>query len=138
MMLSSKNVLKKEEHCILKKRKYEVMYITGTLLVSLVSTTMQYKSTTFILPNCIYHCKVYWILNNYSLALFQLNLKQTKAETANAKNIFILNEMLVFRPNTFLMYWISCLKSLKVHKIEIFFGFYFEICIISLLVMWKY
>ncbi len=39
-----------------------------------------------------------------------------------------------------------CLKSidftqrhiLKVHKIEIFFGFDFEICIISLLVMWKY
>jgi hypothetical protein len=27
---------------------------------------------------------------------------------------------------------------LKVHKIEIFFGFDFEICIISLLVMWKY
>ncbi len=26
---------------------------------------------------------------------------------------------------------------LKVHKIEIFFGFDFEICIISLLVMWK-
>ncbi len=28
--------------------------------------------------------------------------------------------------------------GLKVHKIEIFFGFDFEICIISLLVMWKY
>jgi hypothetical protein len=28
--------------------------------------------------------------------------------------------------------------SLKVHKIEIFFGFDFEICIISLLDMWKY
>ncbi len=28
--------------------------------------------------------------------------------------------------------------SLKVHKIEIFFGFDFEICIISLLVMSKY
>ncbi len=28
--------------------------------------------------------------------------------------------------------------SLKVHKIEIFYGFDFEICIISLLVMWKY
>ncbi len=27
---------------------------------------------------------------------------------------------------------------LKVHKIKIFFGFDFEICIISLLVMWKY
>ncbi len=27
---------------------------------------------------------------------------------------------------------------LKVHKIEIFFGFDFEICIISLIVMWKY
>ncbi len=27
---------------------------------------------------------------------------------------------------------------LKVHKIEIFFGFDFEICINSLLVMWKY
>ncbi len=30
------------------------------------------------------------------------------------------------------------LVSLKVHKIEIFFGFDFEICIISLLVMSKY
>ncbi len=30
------------------------------------------------------------------------------------------------------------LHSLKVHKIEIFFGFDFEICIISLLVMSKY
>ncbi len=29
-------------------------------------------------------------------------------------------------------------EALKVHKIEIFFGFDFEICIISLLVMWKY
>jgi hypothetical protein len=29
-------------------------------------------------------------------------------------------------------------KSLKVHKVEIFFGFDFEICIISLLVMSKY
>jgi hypothetical protein len=29
-------------------------------------------------------------------------------------------------------------STLKVHKIEIFFGFDFEICIISLLVMWKY
>ncbi len=29
-------------------------------------------------------------------------------------------------------------QYLKVHKIEIFFGFDFEICIISLLVMWKY
>ncbi len=29
-------------------------------------------------------------------------------------------------------------NSLKVHKIEIFFGFDFEICIISLLVMSKY
>ncbi len=29
-------------------------------------------------------------------------------------------------------------KPLKVHKIEIFFGFDFEICIISLLVMSKY
>ncbi len=28
--------------------------------------------------------------------------------------------------------------GLKVHKIEIFFGFEFEICIISLLVMSKY
>ncbi len=28
--------------------------------------------------------------------------------------------------------------SLKVHKIEIFFGFDFEICIMSLLVMSKY
>jgi hypothetical protein len=28
--------------------------------------------------------------------------------------------------------------DLKVHKIEIFFGFDFEICIISLLVMSKY
>jgi hypothetical protein len=28
--------------------------------------------------------------------------------------------------------------SLKVHKIEIFFGFDFEICIISLIVMSKY
>ncbi len=32
-------------------------------------------------------------------------------------------------------YYIS---QLKVHKIEIFFGFDFEICIISLLVMSKY
>ncbi len=32
--------------------------------------------------------------------------------------------------------WYSSL--LKVHKIEIFFGFDFEICIISLLVMSKY
>jgi hypothetical protein len=31
--------------------------------------------------------------------------------------------------------WVA---KLKVHKIEIFFGFDFEICIISLLVMWKY
>ncbi len=29
-------------------------------------------------------------------------------------------------------------RNLKVHKIEIFFGFDFEICIISLLVMSKY
>ncbi len=29
-------------------------------------------------------------------------------------------------------------SALKVHKIEIFFGFDFEICIITLLVMWKY
>jgi hypothetical protein len=29
-------------------------------------------------------------------------------------------------------------KYLKVHKIEIFFGFDFEICIISLIVMSKY
>ncbi len=29
-------------------------------------------------------------------------------------------------------------RTLKVHKIEIFFGFDFEICIISLLVMSKY
>jgi hypothetical protein len=29
-------------------------------------------------------------------------------------------------------------KTLKVHKIEIFFGFDFEICIISLLVMSKF
>ncbi len=27
---------------------------------------------------------------------------------------------------------------LRVHKIEIFFGFDFEICIDSLIVMWKY
>ena len=33
---------------------------------------------------------------------------------------------------------IGCKSRLKVHKIEIFFGFYFEICIISLLVMPKY
>jgi hypothetical protein len=33
----------------------------------------------------------------------------------------------------------SCIvMSFKVHKIEIFFGFNFEICIISLLVMSKY
>ncbi len=31
-----------------------------------------------------------------------------------------------------------CKIGLKVHKIEIFFGFDFEICIISLLVMSKY
>jgi hypothetical protein len=30
------------------------------------------------------------------------------------------------------------LQCLKVHKIEIFFGFDFEICIVSLLVMSKY
>jgi hypothetical protein len=30
------------------------------------------------------------------------------------------------------------IEKLKVHKIEIFFGFDFEICIISLLVMSKY
>jgi hypothetical protein len=35
------------------------------------------------------------------------------------------------------LYWIQD-DGLKVHKIEIFFGFDFEICIISLLVMWKY
>ena len=35
---------------------------------------------------------------------------------------------------TSLMLW----RPLKVHKIEIFFGFDFEICIISLLVMSKY
>jgi hypothetical protein len=33
---------------------------------------------------------------------------------------------------------IHALILLKVHKIEIFFGFDFEICIISLLVMSKY
>jgi hypothetical protein len=33
------------------------------------------------------------------------------------------------------MLYIVDLKQLKVHKIEIFFGFDFEICIISLLVM---
>ncbi len=32
----------------------------------------------------------------------------------------------------------SPLRGLKVHQIEIFFGFDFEICIISLLVMSKY
>ncbi len=34
--------------------------------------------------------------------------------------------------------WYMFFSSLKVHKIEIFFGFDFEICIISLLVMSKY
>ncbi len=34
--------------------------------------------------------------------------------------------------------WARIWKRLKVHKIEIFFGFNFEICIISLLVMSKY
>ncbi len=34
--------------------------------------------------------------------------------------------------------YVCFLYGLKVHKIEIFFGFDFEICIISLLVMWKY
>ncbi len=33
---------------------------------------------------------------------------------------------------------VKFLHSLKVHKIEIFFGLDFEICIISLLVMSKY
>jgi hypothetical protein len=33
---------------------------------------------------------------------------------------------------------VTCGAGLKVHKIEIFFGFDFEICIISLLVMSKY
>ncbi len=33
---------------------------------------------------------------------------------------------------------IVMIMTLKVHKIEIFFGFDFEICIISLLVMSKY
>jgi hypothetical protein len=35
-------------------------------------------------------------------------------------------------------YAITRKEHLKVHKIEIFFGFDFEICIISLLVMSKY
>ncbi len=36
------------------------------------------------------------------------------------------------------LWLIICSSHLKVHNIEIFFGFDFEICIISLLVMWKY
>ncbi len=42
---------------------------------------------------------------------------------------------------TYNMPILGCVKvslGLKVHKIEIFFGFNFEICIISLLVMSKY
>ncbi len=36
-------------------------------------------------------------------------------------------------------FWaVASIISLKVHKIEIFFGFEFEICISSLLVMSKY
>ncbi len=41
-------------------------------------------------------------------------------------------------PSWSLLYSKASLGHLKVHKIEIFFGFDFEICIISLLVMWKY
>jgi hypothetical protein len=40
--------------------------------------------------------------------------------------------------NTFIMGNPMPESTLKVHKIEIFFGFDFEICIISLLVMSKY
>ena len=35
-------------------------------------------------------------------------------------------------------WYAASVTALKVHKIEIFFGFDFEICIISLLVMSKY
>jgi hypothetical protein len=42
----------------------------------------------------------------------------------------------------FYIHWLRAVAEfmdpLKVHKIEIFFGFDFEICIISLLVMSKY
>jgi hypothetical protein len=42
------------------------------------------------------------------------------------------------RPFAVVKYLCNKLMMLKVHKIEIFFGFDFEICIISLLVMSKY
>ncbi len=38
----------------------------------------------------------------------------------------------------FSIYLLLTIEFLKVHKIEIFFGFDFEICIISLLVMSQY
>ncbi len=47
-----------------------------------------------------------------------------------------MQTMTITRKDKFkLLYLLN--EQLKVHKIEIFFGFDFEICIISLIVMWK-
>ncbi len=45
---------------------------------------------------------------------------------------------IVFKQLFLKLFYLLLVFNLKVHKIEIFFGFDFEICIISLLVMWKY
>ncbi len=51
------------------------------------------------------------------------------------------DDVIFGRPSTLIcttLAFFHCVENLKVHKIEIFFGFDFEICMISLLVMSKY
>ena len=58
-------------------------------------------------------------------------------ETSKNLNFFFFNIMNI-QPSINSILYCTVYADLKVHKIEIFFGFDFEICIISLLVMSKY
>jgi hypothetical protein len=70
-----------------------------------------------------------------------LRFEYSTVQYANADTLLFLyyNVMLWFcGVYTTLLLQSTITMYLKVHKIEIFFGFDFEICIISLLVMSKY
>jgi hypothetical protein len=67
------------------------------------------------------HCKVYNVQRRYFCWKLEVVHK-------NLRNVIL----------SVLFTTVCYFYFLKVHKIEIFFGFDFEICIISLLVMWKY
>ncbi len=69
----------------------------------------------------IEHCTVQYNSNLHAVMCYVFNLNS--ASEPCLQNINFMYEYVL---------------ALKVHKIEIFFGFDFEICIISLLVMCKY